>query len=775
MGNYWRFESNPFWHHEWKDFDAEVFIRDIRGLIAGAIAVQIGLASFFLIDQASPFWAGTNLFLVAMISHFIALNYIDRRIPRRSFVDDAQRGSLDFLRLLPVSSYELVIARKLPFWFLRLFVAGLWSPLYAAAFALLGLPIATAIPFSLLLGTSGWMEIFGLILLFFLPVPASVSLPLLFLLATLWSSEGIQRLGSAPPERRVFFAAAWTVLLTLGIIAMQFQGVEKGSGGFHFFAPQPFYGTALTPIWATFWLMAAVGWARVDRLARWLETPKGLRRFYFAPSLFAFLFLSQGYLWGWLKQVRHWQPADCFAASASFTFAFAGVLHWLWFNWAWAEKTPPEKPPMAWLAETFAWRLVSVFVPLLGCWLTSLPISKLDITFLHVWLFVSVADAFSLALTRSLVLRGMVQWRIKGLELLSSFAIVPLIGFVLKLPLFVAFSPSLALLVLGWQLALSPINPLRVGWLLFSITLPNIPLWMAAAMPPARLILLWLVWQLVNAPVALVQQNFGVAKIAHLFAFVTRFGEFAFVLPAIERLLLTRSQNPVFRHMVAATRWRYGWLPYLAAFAFGLFVPSLTAVVFFAFLLIFVPTFWFATYLTVHSYLRKLHQTGELWQWLITPLPSATIVNGWRYGGWWWQFRWLALFLWLFIGGCLGGGFSRLPQVWLWLISTPLLVLATVIAALIFASMVMGAVPIAIVDAFREPRRAFSTQGQKWSKGKALRLAGLMSILVGISVGTCGFLWFIAPFVGLAMTSTSIDPAVRSLEHIRKAPMDKLP
>ncbi|MFA0740174.1 MAG: hypothetical protein DFNUSKGM_000272 [Candidatus Fervidibacter sacchari] len=774
MGNYWRFESNPFWHHEWKDFDAEAFIRAIRGLIAGAIAVQIGLASFFLIGQVSPFWAGTNLFLVAMISHFIALNYIDRRIPRRFFVDDAQRGSLDFLRLLPVSSYELVIARKLPFWFLRLFVAGLWSPLYAVAFALLGLPIATAIPFSLLLGTSGWMEIFGLILLFFLPVPASVSLPLLFLLATLWSSEGIQRLGSAPPERRVFFAAAWTVLLTLGIIAMQFQGVEKGSGGFHFFAPQPFYGTALTPIWATFWLMAAVGWARIDRLARWLETPKGLRRFYFFSSLFAFLFFSQGYLWGWLQQVRHWQPADCFAASASFSFAFAGVLHWLWFNWAWAEKTPPEKPPMAWLAETFAWRLVSVFVPLLGCWLTSLPISKLDIAFLHVWLFVSVADAFSLALTRSLVLRGMVQWRIKGLELLSSFAIVPIMGFALKLPLLVAFSPSLALLILGWQPALSPINPLRVGWL-FSITLPNIPLWMAAAMPPARLILLWLVWQLVNAPVALVQQNFGVAKIAHLFAFVTRFGEFAFVLPAIEKLLLTRSPNPVFRHMVAATRWRYGWLPYLVAFAFGLFLPSLTVFVFAAFLLTFVPIFWFATYLAVHSYLRKLHQTGELWQWLITPLPSATIVNGWRYGGWWWQFRWLALFLWLFIGGWLGGGFSRLPQVWLWLISTPLLVLATVIAALIFASMVMGAVPIAIVDAFREPRRAFSTQGQKWSKGKALRLAGLMSILVGISVGTCGFLWFIAPFVGLATVSTSIDPAVRSLEHIRKAPMDKLP
>jgi hypothetical protein len=771
MGNYWRFNSNPFWHHEWKDFDAEAFVRTVKGLIAGAIAVQIGLASFFLIGQVSPFWAGTNLFIVAMVFHFIALNYIDRQVPRRSFVDDAQRGSLDFLRLLPVSGHELVIARKLPLWFLKFFVAGLWSPLYAVAFALLGLPIVTAVPFSLLLSTSGW---FGFVLLLFLPVPENVSLPMLFPLATLWSSEGIQRLGSAPPERRSFFVAAWTVLLTFSMIAMQFQGIERGSGGFHFFAPQPFYGTALAPVWATFWLVAAAGWTRVDRLARWLEMTKGLRRFYFAPSLFAFLFFSQGYLWGWLKQVRHWQPADCFAASASFTFAFAGVLHWLWFNWAWAERTPPEKPPVAWLTETFSWRLIVVFVPLLGCWLTSLPISQLDIAFLHIWLFVSVADAFSLALTRSLVLRGIVQWRIKGLELLSSFAIVPVMGFVLKLPLLVAFSPSLAMLILGWQPVLSSINPLRIGSLL-SIALPNIPLWVAAAMPLSRSVLLWLIWQLVSASIVLARQNFGAVKIARFFDFVNRLGEFAFVLPAVERTLLARSQNPVFRHMVAVTRWHYGWLPYLIAFAFGIFLPSLTAAMLVAFLLTFVPVFWLATYLTVHSYLRKLHQTGELWQWLITPLPSATIVNGWRYGGWWWQFRWLALFLWLFVGGWISGSFSRMPQVWLWLISTPFLVLVTVVTALIFALMVMGAVPVAIVDALREPQRAFSKQGQGWSRRKALGLAGLMSILVGISVGTCGLLWFMAPFVGLVMTSTSVDPAIRALENIRKAPMDRLP
>jgi hypothetical protein len=101
--------------------------------------------------------------------------------------------------------------------------------------------------------------------------------------------------------------------------------------------------------------------------------------------------------------------------------------------------------------------------------------------------------------------------------------------------------------------------------------------------------------------------------------------------------------------MVSATCWRYSWLPYLSAFVLafvvGFLKPPLIAVSFIAFTLTFVPVFWFATYLTVQSYIRKLHQIGELWQWLITPMSSQTIVNGWRYGGWWWQLRWFVLIM----------------------------------------------------------------------------------------------------------------------------------
>jgi hypothetical protein len=772
MGNYWRFENNPFWHHEWRDFDAEVFVRIVGRLIAGAVATQVGLATLFLLIKPEQHWVGSVLFLAALIFHLVARMQVDRRIPKRSFINDAQRGAIDFLRILPVSGHELVVARKLPAWFLRIYIAGLWSPLYAVSFSFLGLPPTSAIPFSLLLGVIGWIEAFGVILLLFLPLPPQTSLILLLLFAVLWSSVSISKIDEVSTEQNLAIVKTLIVLFSFGLIALQFNRVRDWIGAFDFFAPQPFHGANLTPVWTTLWLMAAVGWIRVDRLARWLETPKGLRRFYFVPSLFIVLFFAQGFLWGWLQQIERWQPADCFAACASFTFAFGSLLHWLWFNWSWAEKTPPEKPPVSWLPETVAWRLITIFVSLIGCWQASLPLSQVDASFFSVWLVLSALDTFSLGLTKSLALRLMVSWRLRGYEFLSSLVFVPIAGILLRSPFLVAFSPSIALLVLGWKPLLSAINPIRLGSLL-SISVPNISFLTAVIATVVRTLVLALIWDLVSSPEVSLRFQDRMNFLARFLSSINLVGEFAFILPAVEKILLARTQNPVFRHMVSVTRWRYGWLPYLAAFVFGLLKPSLSAVLFVFSLLTFIPIFWFVTYTTVHNYLRKLHQMGELWQWLITPLPSKTIVNGWRYGGWWWQLRWLGLLMWFFAGGLVGGGISYLPKLSLFL--TPVFVIIASFGALIAANMVMGAVPLAIVDALREPQRAFSQQGQQWSKRKAFGFAGLMTIIVGVSVGTCGFLWFIAPIVGLVMSSTSVDPAVRALEQIRKAPMDRLP
>lgn len=96
MGTYYRFESNPFWHLEWRNFDTVSFIRTTLRFLGVAIIVQIGLATLLLIVKPNMFWVGTNLLLVALISHLIAINHIDQQAPKRSFFVTLREEALTF-------------------------------------------------------------------------------------------------------------------------------------------------------------------------------------------------------------------------------------------------------------------------------------------------------------------------------------------------------------------------------------------------------------------------------------------------------------------------------------------------------------------------------------------------------------------------------------------------------------------------------------------------------------------------------------------------------
>jgi len=222
---------------------------------------------------------------------------------------------------------------------------------------------------------------------------------------------------------------------------------------------------------------------------------------------------------------------------------------------------------------------------------------------------------------------------------------------------------------------------------------------------------------------------------ARLLRFLQQVGEWVFVIPKSEAKLLEGVNNPVFRHMVRATRWRLSWLPYFGALLFGFALSFAPSVVFatqwlIGFLL--APLFWFASYQAVHRYLRKLHQTGELWQWLITPLPSRAIVNGLRWGGWWWQMRWLGLVFWFSVGCVLSGqnllGFLRLP------LPPPPFVLPALQVVNLFAvgvyllfwiALTFGAVPVAINEIFRHSPTSLRTRRDDVGKDASRRLCCL--------------------------------------------------
>ncbi len=424
---------------------------------------------------------------------------------------------------------------------------------------------------------------------------------------------------------------------------------------------------------------------------------------------------------------------------------------------------PPTKPPVAWLPETFAWRLVPLTVPLLGLLVDKEPLPTLDEVFLALWLLFSVVDGIALALTRSLVLHGMLRWRLSGWWLLLALASVPVVGFLLSTPALVAFSPSAALLCLGWQ-------PLLQGHTTSWAPATRVSATVATLLLFARLALLILAWRWSKGMTPLLARHLPfLSLLRSVLWFAWRVGEIAFVVPALEKWLLKRVENPVFRHFVRVTRWRFGWLPYMLAFVVGVLLPanfvSWAAIALLTLSIPFLAMFYFASYTAVHAYLRKLHQTGELWQWLITPLPTRSILNGWYWSGWWWQVRRLALFWWLVTGASVknAGVFLSAP-IWLLVVSA--------LGVCAFLAISMGAVPVALYDAFREPQQMFSAEGRRWSYLKATVLAFLVHLIGCSAVVTCGSSLLI---FALATMGAVWDPPVRALERVRRAPMEHLP
>lgn len=753
----WRFYhpgENPFWQHEWRKFDANGFAKTVWLMLGITVALCAGIGSFLIVALQNTLVTGTALWLLTLTGHVILRCVTERQMPYPSFADDAHKGTLDFLRLLPASGHKLVLARKLPAFAFRLYAMVLWLPLYAAAFAYLGLPISSSIIFGAIMGLVDLssMPIFGLLLSF----PNLQVVMFSLMVATLWSMGNLKRLerSGSLPESVIGWAVIGTLIMGFFVL-IHISMAWFFQGALFFQELQPFYADRLPLLWGFGLLLLSSGLVRLDRIARWLEEPKGGWQYLFSFPLAITLLVLQGYLWGWLKQRKGWMPEDCFSACAAFTFAFGGLLRWLWLNWNWAEKTPPAKSPIASLPEAVACRLVTLLGPLLGCLFAKASLSQLDGGFVSLWLILSAVDVLSMAMSHSLALHSLARFGRRGLIGLLVLSVLPLAF--LMLPIFsglAALSPSVALLSQTplWRLLLPS-----------TASAGAVPFWAALLLPLMRSAALRF---LLAYGLPLPSKVAEAARQSRLIAFLHRLGEFVFLVPALERWLLDRVENPVFRHVVQVTRWRYSWLPYLSAFLLGLLIPQLVWVM----MVIFVPMFWFVSYQTVHNYLRKLHHTGELWQWLITPMSSRTIVNGLRWGGWWWQVRWMGLLFWNLIGNFIsmtGVMFSALLFPFSGIIAGLLLTLA--------ALLVFGAIPVAINDAFRFPQQALTARGRQWSRSVAFGKSLTAGLITCFGLGFCVcFFWL--PFVlGLSTILTNLDPTVRALDNLRKAPMERLP
>lgn len=781
MGRFWRPDENPFWRHEWRGFDPFTFLKGVSLWLAlGTFVVLLfGSLALFFARNADPSDAFPAVFcslavIFALLAQIVHRGALEQTLPQRSFTDDAERGTLDFLRLLPMSSHRLVIARQFPAFAARLYAASLWMPLHAIAFALCGLPAIHAIPLALVVGVADWHLVATFLLLCTLPLPFGELMAfLLCLFPLLWSMRTFSRLETPFTEG----TKAWLVLVGV-IFSLLFFGHfaafwvnllnwQADEWAFHALMAQPFYAGFLPPLWVGAVMATVAGLARLDRLARWLHEPKGLNRFLALLSLAVALFFVQGVLWGTLRKRFGFSANECFIAGAVLCFTLGGWLRWGWLNWTWAEKTIPVKPPLAFLPETFAWRTVPTFLPFLGYWLAGEG-QGLDANFLTLWLMVNLLDIGCLVWSHSLALQVLARFGRAGLNTLTVFSgIIPLLVFVPSLRPLATLSPSVGLLIFAVQgklaglLKLPPFNP---------------PGWWVVGMVAIRWAIVATILRTQSLPSFVVQKQSLPTFITRVLQSLRQAGDWFFIFPQLEVTLLKKVGNPVFRHMVIATRWRLSWLPYFAALTLGFTFSFLPAALFLSVQLLgvtlFTPLFWFASYQTVHRYLRKLHQTGELWQWLITPLPSRAILKGLLWGGWWWQMRWLGLVFWFSVGSALSGtnlwGFPFPKLLHLFPLAPIVNLFGAGLSLLLWIALTFGVVPVAIREIFRHPQKAFAKEGTIWARSQAIGYAVLISVLNCL----CGCITLI---YGVSTLSMRLDPSVRTLDEIRRAPMERLP
>lgn len=200
-----------------------------------------------------------------------------------------------------------------------------------------------------------------------------------------------------------------------------------------------------------------------------------------------------------------------------------------------------------------------------------------------------------------------------------------------------------------------------------------------------------------------------------------------FLFPAIERRFRERTENPVLRHFLLVTRWRFTWQPYLLAFIIGWMLPwhlgFVTAV--YATLII-----CFVAYQVMHNHIRKLHRTGELWMWLITTIKSETIVLGLIEGIWWWQTKWGIVLLCML--------FSNSAKRWQDLISTYVGMVELYLSLSAFAVITIVISVEVVFDALSAGQRVFSQRGHRWSLSRVLAKLALISGPLLLTP----FLWF---------------------------------
>ncbi len=588
------FDGLMFWGVMYRRLSLPTLLRGSWGFALGAGLIGILLLPLLNLVKGS---AGSHFLLGwIVLMHLLARGWVERRLPDPSFANDLRTNNFEQLRLTPHTAHTLMIQRGLPDWLFRALAMCLWLPLYALVGRALGL--------SLLDGLALW---------------------------TLFSFANYFVLGLVSIA---LLASAWAELPWLlggGLLAYAFQldggrtrTAVSSSGLFSVTIALPILGRVLLPPqlvvvlpdlrgFALLWLLIEM--LRFERMARWVNNPSGVWRWFFLIPCVALT--AWWGLTGW-RFGGEWglSGAEQTHYTAVSMLLGVGYLNLLLLTTR-RQAEPILQPLRAHLLESGLLRLLSL--SLMGGALLAWGLPTGSGAFWAAFLWLGTVEWLGGAFTRWGLQRAHSRapaWAYSAILL----GLAPAIMFWIKPlhPALGALSPTYALLTASeaWAMAGVAAQP---------------PLWLCLVAPIARYTLVLGLLGL-GATVGRAAQPTPRAVAA------LQWLALPLLYPLLDWLVQRQASNPVTRLTIAERQPPFA--PLLGLTAFGLRLAGDPANPFIILGVIPLGIFlWLWGYHSTAKRVRRWLDSGELTSAFLAGLNPSQIFWGWVYGAWHQQLR----------------------------------------------------------------------------------------------------------------------------------------
>ncbi|MCW5932954.1 MAG: hypothetical protein KIT45_01475 [Fimbriimonadia bacterium] len=734
MISHW-LEDNPFWSLENRRLTLEPLAK--RSLLAVVICAVV--ISFWLVLISSTTSHSTPelwIFLgILVCGHLIARGLLQGATPAPHFERDARSGSLEQFRMLPLNPHGLILQRGLPLRLHRLCVMMLWLPGYALWGSMAGLPLIETIFLWAIFSFVDYLVLAALSLFLLVPfAPIEYVLMAAFVGGYSWVRERSEGSGSQ------WAGAVLGIVFGLAV----FGRLLAGHSAFTLPDLRPFFFT---------WI--CVEGLRFERLARWLNEPQGLWRWYFLAPVAGITFLA-AWLTGEWSRLWGWQPLERLSVSLVALYAMGSFLH-LYFCQINRAGRALQQSAAIHRRDSGLIRLTALLTSWVYCaWIGQSPFT-LSWTFWGCFLFFSLIDIYQSASLRS-YLQTLYASRF-------STALTGMVLAVLSVPAALTASAKSGAAFVSLTLpafALLSLTPAWKGALGMSVSLSPLIL---CAMVLLRALMVEGLFRWLIKLAAKAQAPRQSEKLASVLI------ESVLIFPLLHRLLFRSIQNPVIRFLTASDKRTadFGFFALFLGLSLWLDWQSILGLLFWGGLPL-AGICWYLSYRQSYQRVRRLLGSGEFRSWLTTPLSNQQLYWGIIYSGW--MSIWKGLLA-IIVASLVGQLFRELFITGrMMMAGVPAVAAAGVLSAvwvmvlLFVLCVLLVATPTGVHDALSQARTS-----QRRSSGSQTLRAVMLASLYSILTFTCCLVFAPLALIALPVYSSSV---IQMLNSFRRAPDDRM-